>query len=111
MSNKKANVTDDSVPKYVGEKRGVRIDKRGPSDHSGIDKANRKGHKAREHYRARTRISAILEGDGRAWGVGLEAVSTLWEPGDGEMGPLPAASVVLGRAALCAGSASQMPRV
>jgi hypothetical protein len=86
----------------------VRIDKRGLRDHPGIDKKNRRGHRAREHYRARTRISAILEGVGRAWGVGLEAVSALWESGDGEVGILRTTSVVFGGAALCAGTAAQL---
>ena len=98
-----------SVPKSVGEKRRGRIDKRGLSDEPEIDKKNRRGHRAREHYRARSRISAILEGDGRAWGVGMEAMFALWEPGDGEVGALQATSVVFGGAALCASTAAQMP--
>jgi len=100
-----------SVPKCVGEKRRWRIDKRGLSDDPGIDKKNRRGHRAREHYRARSRISAILERDSRARGVGMEAVSALWEPGDGEVGALRATSVVFGGAALCASTAAQMPWV
>lgn len=83
------------------------MDKRGLSDHPGIDK-KRGGHRAREHYRAKSRICAILEGDGRAWGVGLEAVSTLWESGDGEVGILRTTCVVFGGAALCAGAAAQL---
>jgi hypothetical protein len=78
----------DSVLKCVGEKREGGIDKRGLSDHPGIDKKNRRGHRAREHYRTRSRISAILVGVGGAKRLGLEALSAVWEPGDSEVGDI-----------------------
>jgi hypothetical protein len=96
----------DSVPNYVGDKGTARIDKRGLSDHPGKDKRNRKCHKAREYYRTSENISAIVVGVGGADSLGLEALPTVWEYGDGEVGVLPAASVVFDGAASCASSAA-----
>ncbi len=45
-------------------------------------------------------------GVGRAGGLGLEALPAVWEDGDGEVGVLPAASVVFDGAACCASAAA-----
>ena len=50
-------------------------------------------------------------GVGGADGLGLETLPAVWEYGDGEVGVLPAASVVFDGAASCAGAATHVPWV
>ena len=78
----------DSVPKSVGEMKWGIFDGEGLSDHSTGIKAKEEGRRAHEHYRAGSRISPVAASDGEADSVGLEAMSTVREHGDGQMGIL-----------------------
>jgi hypothetical protein len=66
-------------------KEKARVDKKGHKGHPELDKGNRRGPRADEHYRTSQNISAIAVRVGRADGLGLEALPALWEYGDGEV--------------------------
>ena len=80
------------------------VDKNGPSDHAVVIESHTGSRQAHEHYRAGQSISAIVAGVGWSFGVGLEAVSAVWEHADDQERQLPAPPMVFGAAGEGAGA-------
>ena len=74
-------------------------------------KIKKKGRKAHEYCRTREGILPMAVCLGADDGLGLEAMSTLWKYGDGEVGLLYPQTVVLERATRGEGATTSVPSV